>query len=186
MDENLANLGPLGPLVGTWEGDKGNDRAPSPTRGVGETPYRERITFVPTGRVDNHEQILWGLRTATTAWRIGEAAPFHEEQGYIMWDAAAGQVFRMMAVPRGITVIAGGTVAPDARRIVLAAELGSPTFGICSAPFLDREFQTVRYELAYTLNDDGTLSYEGDTQMRMPGRAELFHHVDKNRLTRIA
>jgi hypothetical protein len=185
MDENVANLGPLAPLVGAWEGDKGLDRAPSPAREVGETRYRERITFVPTGRVDNHEQILWGLRTSTTAWRLGEVDAFHEEQGYVMWDAAAGQVFRMFMVPRGITVIAGGAVAADARRIVLAAELGSPTFGICSAPFLDREFQTVRYDLVCTLHDDGTFSYEGDTQMRMPGRAELFHHVDKNRLTRV-
>lgn len=186
MDDILKNLGPLAPLAGTWEGDKGLDFAPSDTRGPATSPYRERITFTPFGPVDNHEQRLWGLRTATIAYRIGSADSFHEETGYFMWDAAAGQAFRAFMVPRGITVIAGGLVAPDARTITLSAELGSPTFGICSAPFLDREFKTVRYDLTMTLEDDGTLSYAGDTQMQMPGRAELFHHTDKNRLTRIA
>ena len=64
---------------------------------------------------------------------------------------------RCFLVPRGVAIIAGGSAAPDARVLTLAADLGSPTYGICSNRFLDREFQTV----------------------------DLFHHRDKNVLRRI-
>lgn len=186
MDETMRDrLGPLAALAGVWEGAKGRDDAPDDARGAEVNVFREHLVLEPFGPVDNHEQQLWGLRYATKAFRLGEADAFHEETGYWLWDAAAGQVMRCFIVPRGITVLAGGNVASDARRFSLAAELGSPTFGICSAPFLDREFQTVRYELDVTIHDDGTFSYAEDTQMRMPGRAELFHHRDRNTLRRV-
>lgn len=181
----LEKLGPLAGLAGVWEGEKGDDTSPSPSRDTEKNPFRERITFEPFGPVNNHEQILYGLRYATTAWRLGASDAFHEEHGYWMWDAAAKQVFRCFLVPRGIAVIAGGTVEPDARTFALQATLGSTTYGICSNPFLDREFRTERYELQVTLHDDGSFSYEEDTQMRMRARADLFHHVDKNTLRRV-
>ena len=65
-------LGPLSGLAGTWEGDKGHDEAPDDERTQVEiNKYRERITFAETGLVENHEQKLYGLRYATTAWRLG-------------------------------------------------------------------------------------------------------------------
>ena len=67
----------------------------------------------------------------------------------------------------------------------LAADLGSPTYGICSNRFLDREFQTVRYELTVTIHADGSVGYDEDTVLKMPGRPDLFHHRDKNVLRRI-
>ncbi|MCH9688372.1 MAG: heme-binding beta-barrel domain-containing protein [Deltaproteobacteria bacterium] len=185
-NEEIETLGPLGALVGVWEGDKGSDEAPKvPDRSPVHSDYRERLTFVPTGQVDNHEQTLYGLRYATTAWRIGADAPFHEENGYWLWDAAQRQVMRCFAVPRGITVIAGGIVEPGAKEFTLEAEAGSETFGICSSPFLVREFKTVRYELKVTLFDDGSFAYVEDTVMQVRGRQELFHHVDANRLRRV-
>lgn len=184
-EEILGKLGPLAALAGVWEGEKGADVAPADDRGLENNRYRERLVFVPFGPVDNHEQSLFGLRYTTTAWRLGADEPFHEETGYWMWDAAAEQVFRCFIVPRGITVLAGGTVEPDARSFELVATLGSTTYGICSNPFLDREFRTERYELRVTLHDDGSFTYEEDTQMRMPGRAELFHHTDQNTLRRV-
>lgn len=179
------NLGPLAALAGTWEGEKGHDDSPADDRGAEVNLFRERIVFEPIGLVQNHEQKLYGLRYATTAWRIGEPDAFHEERGYWLWDAAEKTVMRCFVVPRGITVIAGGRVEPDARSFRLEATLGSITFGILSGPFLDREFQTVRYELDVTLNADGSFSYDEDTQMRMPGRADVFHHRDRNTLRRV-
>jgi len=179
------NLGPLAALAGTWEGNKGHDDAPADDRGAEVNLYRERITFESTGLVQNHEQHLYGLRYATTAWRIGEQDAFHEERGYWLWDAAEQTVMRCFIVPRGITVIAGGKVAPGAQRFRLEASRGSNTFGILSAPFLDREFRTVRYLLDVSLNPDGSFSYDEDTQMLMPGRGDLFHHRDRNTLHRI-
>lgn len=183
-DEIIKNLGPLAPLAGTWEGDKGDDTAPSKERGTGTNKFRERITFEPMGPVNNHEQQLYGLRYATTAWPSGASDPFHEELGYWLWDAKAKQVMRCFMVPRGVTVIAGGTVEPDAKSFELAADVGSETYGISSNLFLDKEFKTVRYELKITIHDNQSFSYEEDTQLQIKGKKDLFHHIDKNTLKR--
>lgn len=184
-DEIMQKLGPLMPLAGTWEGDKGDDTAPSDDRGVETNKFRERIKFEPFGPVNNHEQTLYGLRYSTTAWRIGDEDPFHEELGYWLWDAREKQVLRCFMVPRGVTVIAGGTVEPEAKTFDLSADAGSETYGICSNQFLDREFKTVRYELKVTIHDANSFSYEEDTQLKIKNQAEIFHHVDKNRLKRV-
>jgi hypothetical protein len=178
-------LGPLGGLEGVWEGDRGTDKAPDDDRVSVETNrYRERITFDPIGLVENHSQQLYGLRYTTTAWRLGEDDPFHEEVGYWLWDAQARQVLRCFIVPRGVTVLAGGTAEADARSFELAAEAGSETYGICSNQFLDREFKTVRYELRFERPDADTIAYREDTVLRIPGLDDLFHHTDENTLTR--
>ena len=183
-DEIIKNLGPLAPLAGIWEGVKGDDTAPSDNRGTETNKFRERMTFEPMGPVDNHEQKLYGLRYSTTAWRLGEDSPFHEELGYWLWDAKAKQVLRCFIVPRGVAVIAGGTAEPDAKSFELAADVGSETYGICSNQFLDKEFKTVRYELKVTIHDDQSFSYEEDSQLQVKGKKDLFHHIDKNTLKR--
>jgi len=185
-DAIIKNLGPLAPLAGIWEGDKGDDTAPAGDRQTETNKFRERITFEPMGPVNNHEQVLYGLRYTTTAWPSGASDPFHEELGYWLWDAQTKQVLRCFIVPRGVTVLAGGTVEPDARSFELAADAGSETYGICSNPFLDKEFKTVRYQLKVTIHDDQSFSYEEDTQLQIKGRKDLFHHIDKNTLKRTA
>jgi hypothetical protein len=182
----LAGEDQRGGLAGTWEGEKGTDTSPEDDRVNTEiNEYRERMTFAPTGQVNNHEQELHGLRYATTAWRLDEADPFHEELGYWLWDAQAKQVLRCFMVPRGVTVIAGGTAEPDARGFELAAEVGSETYGICSNRFLDQEFKTVRYQLRFEKRDANTIHYWEDTVLQIKGQAEPFHHTDENTLTRV-
>lgn len=183
--DDIQNLGPLRPLAGTWEGSKGKDVAPSDDRKVAKSDYRERMVFEPIGRVDNHEQVLYGLRYATTAWRLGADAPFHEEVGYWLWDAANQQVTRCFIVPRGVSVIAGGTVAADATQFSLTAELGSATYGICSNPFLDAEFKTIRYELAVTTHGPDAFGYEEVTHLALKGRSDVFRHTDGNSMHRV-
>ena len=119
-------LGPLARLAGTWEGDKGDDVAPSvPDRGVAKSTYRERIVFEPIGSIQNHEQTLSGLRYRTTAWRIGSDDPFHEEVGYWLWDPERELVMRCFLVPRGISVIAGGSATKGADSFALEATLAT-------------------------------------------------------------
>ena len=182
-------LGPLGPLQGIWEGDKGNDLAPSDKPANNRQPitslYRERMVFEPTGRVDNHEQSLYGLRYSTRAWRIGAPDPFHEEVGYWMYEPATGLILRCFMPPRGMTVLAGGTAKADARKFALEARAGDEVFGICSSPFLTAEFKTIKYTLEVEMLDDDTLHYESHTVLRMKGRAEPFDHVDANTLKRV-
>ncbi len=185
-DEIIKNLGPLAPLAGIWEGDKGDDTAPSKDLGTKITPFRERFTFEPLGPVNNHQQALYGLRYNRTVWPSGESDPFHEDLGYFLWDGQAKQALRSFIVPRGVAVIAGGTVEPNARSFQLAADAGSETYGICSNQFLHKEFKTVRYELKITIHDDQSFSYEENTQLQIKGRKDLFHHIDKNTLKRIS
>lgn len=184
-DDKVANLGPLAALAGVWEGEKGADVAPGGDREKDNNAFRERLVLEPIGRVDNHEQTMFGLRYATKAWRIGADEPFHEEVGYWLWDAAHRQVMRSFLVPRGISVIAGGTVAPDATEFSLSAELGSPTYGICSNPFLHSEFKTTRYDVTITVHGPDSFTYDEDTQMLLMGRKDVFHHTDRNTLTRV-
>ena len=186
MDAIIMNkeLGPLAYFVGSWEGDKGDDIAPDDDRGIENNKYREKMIFEETGLVQNHEQFLYGLRYRTTIWRLGEDAPFHEELGYWLWDAANQQVMRCFMVPRGVTVIAGGTVAANAKSFKLSARAGSETYGICSNKFLHREFKTVKYDLKVTFHNKNSFSYEEDTQLKMKGRKKIFHHTDQNTLRR--
>jgi hypothetical protein len=180
--DELGNLGPLAQLIGAWEGVDGHDVAPSASRGIGENRFRERTVFTSAGRVDNHEQILYGVKFATIAYRLGEDNAFHEEFGIWLWDAARSQIMRCFVVPRGISVLAGGTWTGGEIRV--AATLGSPSYGICSNVWLDDHFKTLSYELAMTIDGDA-LSYEADTSILIKGRAEAFAHRDRNTLRRV-
>lgn len=183
--EILQHLGPLAALAGTWESGGGKDVAPSDDRGTERNDYRERVVFTPFGPTDNHEQKLFGLKYAVTAWRLTEPDPFHEEMGFWLWDAAEKQVMRCFVVPRGISVLAGCTTESHAKSFEVQAKLGSPTYGICSNPFLDREFKTVGYRLKIVIHNENEFSYESDTELQLPSRKEIFHHTDQNRLHRV-
>src|SRR4051812_47327960 len=137
--------GPLALLAGTWQGSMGDDTAPDGMRGVENTPFREEVVFTPMGAAINHEQVLFVLGYTRTAWRLREENPFHQQIGYWQWDASAKQVMHSFMIPRGLTVLAGGQAEADSTVFKVSATLGSPTFGICSNPFLDREFKLVRY-----------------------------------------
>jgi hypothetical protein len=187
--EQRDQLGPLANLIGIWEGDKGDDIAPSDDRGTENNKYRERLILEQAGLVQNHEQDLHILRYSTKAWRITngvtEENAFHEELGYWSWEPSNHQTMRCFLIPRGIALIAGATVAPDAREFTLKAECGSTTFGICVNPFLEREFKIVSYEVIIKVIDSNTFSYEQDTVIQMPSRPDVFHHRDKNTLKRV-
>ena len=178
-------LGPLADLVGIWEGDKGDDIAPSDDRGSENNKYRERIVFEQVGPVQNHEQNLHVLRYSTRASRIGEENTFHEELGYWSWEPATKEVMRCFLIPRGIALIAGGNAEMNANEFHLEAKSGSCTFGICVNPFLDREFKIVSYELNVRVHDKNSFSYDQDTVIQIPGQKELFHHRDRNTLKRV-
>jgi len=185
MDDELEGLGPLAQMVGVWVGDSGEDVAPSPERAPAKTAFRERIVVASIGRVDNHEQVLYGVKYTKTAWRMPLDQQFHEETGYWLWDANRGQVMQCFVVPRGISVLAGGAATPTATKFELVAELGSPTFGIASNPFLDREFKTVRYEYEVDFEEDGVMSYRSNIFIQVVGRDDIFRHSDVNTVRRV-
>lgn len=181
---DYAPWGPLAGLVGTWEGDEGLDVSFHNDKGkVAETPYREKTTFKPFGPVDNGAQALYGLDYRTAAWREGEDNPFHTEVGYWLWDATDSQVLRCFMVPRGSTIIAGATVAPDATSYVLRAEHGSTTYGILSNRYLDQFAKTTAFDVTITIEGD-VFRYDETTTVEHAKSHDLILHTDRNRLRR--
>ncbi len=182
-----ADLGPLAALVGSWEGDAGVDVSfHHADEVVGETQYRERTSFAPFGPVENGEQVLFGLDYRTAAWRAGEEDPFHTEVGYWLWDAAAGQVMRCFMVPRGSTVLAGGTATANATTFTMRAELRSPTYGILSNQYLDANARTTHYEVTVTIASDGTYAYDETTTVELTSLGgKSMAHTDRNVLHRV-
>lgn len=190
--ELRAQLGPLAPLVGVWEGDKGIDVAPSDgdRHAQARTGYRERVVFEQVGPVQNHEQNLHVLRYSTRAFPIGpdgkaNESAFHEEVGYWSWEPATREALRCFLIPRGISVIAGGQADAYAQEVLLKATAGSCTYGVCVNPFLEREFKIESYECELTIDPSGeSWSYDQVTWIRIPGREALFEHRDRNTLRR--
>lgn len=183
-DDVVKNLGPIAPLAGAWEGDRGIDIAPARS-GPSETKFRERMEFDPMGPVSNGPQTLYGLRYRTTAWPLGEEGAFHEEVGYWLWDPNDSYIYRCFIVPRAVNVLAGGEAKPDARSFHLEAEVGSHTFGISSNPFLDKAFKTVRYVLDVDFISDTEFHYREDTQLKILDSPDIFHHTDENTLKKV-
>lgn len=182
----MANeWGPLGAMAGDWEGEGGLDTAYSHARGeVVQTPYLERCTLKPFGPVVNGRQHLYGLDYKTAMWRDDEENPFHTEVGYWLWDGETEEVVRGFVVPRGITVLAGGSAAADAGSFVLKAAQGEPQYNIGENVYLAKNASSLSYEVAITLGKD-IWSYDEVTMLRMNEFGEAFPHADRNTLHRV-
>ncbi len=176
-DENV-DYGPLTPLIGAWRGDKGMDTAPEPD-GTEQNPYYETIVFEAIGDVDNAEtQELAVLRYHQCVYRKSNDKMFHNESGYLVWDADAQSVMQMLTIPRGVSLVAGGTVAEDGAITVRAGDADWP---IAQSPFMRDNARTVGFEHHLRVEGD-TLTYDELTRLEIYGRA--FDHTDSNRLTR--
>ncbi len=181
----LANLGPLRRMAGVWEGQRGLDVKPK-ADGPRKQAYVERIELQPIDPVTNGPQLLYGLRYATHITKPGLTKTYHEQVGYWLWEPATGTVVHTLTIPRGMTAMASGLAAPDATSFELVATQGLDTWGICSTPFLTYAFKTVEFRIKVGFNEDGTWGYEEDSVLQIHGQPELFHHTDKNLLTKVA
>ena len=183
MDDTSA-WGPLGGLIGEWEGDAGLDVAFSNASGrLAETKFRERVTMAPFGPVDNGKQRLYGLDYRMSAWRTGEDDPFHTEVGYWLWDADGGHVLRCFMVPRGTTVLAGGTARAGDALFSVEANVGSETYGILSNLYLAERARTTKYTCKVTV-EAGAFSYESCTTY-VHAMGGVIAHTDRNTLRRL-
>ncbi|MEY4767129.1 MAG: hypothetical protein RI907_3802 [Pseudomonadota bacterium] len=183
--DTLANLGPLRPLAGVWQGTRGLDVKPK-AEGAKKQAYVERIELQPIDPQTNGPQLLYGLRYHTHVTKPDQVKTYHDQVGYWLWEPATGTVIHTLVIPRGQTVMAVGQAAPDAKTFELVATHGSTQFGICATPFLEHAFKTVEFRIQVTVHDDGTWSYDEDTVLQIQGQTELFHHRDRNTLTKVA
>jgi hypothetical protein len=180
----LENLGPLRAMAGIWQGQRGLDVKPK-AEGPKEQAYVERIELQPIDPQTNGPQLLYGLRYHTHVVKPDQVKTYHEQVGYWLWEPATGTVIHTLTSPRGVIVMAGGHAEADATGFELRASENDPHFSISSAPFLAHAFRTVEFSIKVTINPDGSWSYEEDTVLDIRGKPELFHHVDRNVLTRI-
>jgi hypothetical protein len=182
--DTLANLGPLRRLAGIWEGRKGVDLNPK-ADGPQRKEFTERIELQPIDYQLNGPQVFYGLRYHTRILAPGEAATFHDQVGYWLWEPATGLVLQTLAIPRGQIAIASGQAAPDDQSLVLTARRGETEYGICSTAFLEKAFRTDSYRIEVTFNPDGSWSYVLETMLLVHGRSEPFQHRDVNTLTKV-
>lgn len=181
----LRKLGPLTGMAGIWQGERGLDVKPK-AEGPKKQAFVERIELQPIDPQTNGPQLLYGLRYHTHVTKPGQVKTYHDQVGYWLWEPATGTVMHTLTIPRGQTAMAVGQARADATSFELVATRGLETYGICSNPFLEYAFRTDEFRIKVTINPDGTWSYDEDTVLIIPGRAEPFHHTDRNTLTRIA
>ena len=182
--DTLANLGPLRPMAGVWEGAKGADQHPV-FDGLGADTFVEHYEAQPIDPQTNGPQLFYGLRYHTHIVKPGEAATFHDQVGYWLWEPAAKTVTLTISIPRAQVLLASGPAEPDATDFELHAVLGSEVYGILSNPFLDQNFRTLSYRIHVSTHADGSWSYEEEGVLKMPDRDAPFSHIDRNTLTRI-
>jgi hypothetical protein len=182
--DTLANLGPLQPMAGVWEGT-GHDEHPV-VDGLEVNSFFEHYELEPIDAQTNGPQLFYGLRYHTHIVKPGEVETFHDQVGYWLWEPAAETVTFTLAIPRGQVLLAAGTASPGAHRFEVRATVGSEVYGILSNPFLERAFRTTAFRMEVTVHDDGRWSYEEETPLQIPGVEGLFNHLDRNTLVRVA
>jgi hypothetical protein len=119
------------------------------------------------------------------AWREGEDNPFHTEVGYWLWDGGNRQVMRCFMVPRGSTLIAGGTVDPGSTKFTLEASLGSRDYGVLSNKYLDEFARTTRFEVTISVEGD-VFTYDETTTVEIKRTGAVVLHTDRNVLQRVS
>jgi hypothetical protein len=180
----LDRLGPLRALAGVWTGT-GIDTHPVAT-GSESNQYVERIELQPIDAQTNGPQLFYGLRYHTHIVKPGEVQTFHDQVGYWLWEPATGALLMTLAIPRGQVAMASGKANPDDTTFSVEAVRGSLVNGIISNAFLEDAFRTESFSMTITVHANGTWSYKQDTVMKVVGTEQLFHHTDRNILTRIA
>ena len=183
--DTLANLGPLRRLAGIWESHAGVDINPK-AAGPERRDFSERMELQPIDAQANGPQLFYGLRYHTHILASDEAATFHDQTGYWLWEPATGLVLQTLSIPRGQVAIAAGHATHDATELVLTARRGDTGYGICSTAFLEYAFRTESYRIEVVFNPDGSWSYVLDTMLFVHGRLEPFLHRDRNTLRKVA
>lgn len=183
--DTLSNLGPLRGMAGIWQGIRGLDVNPK-AEGPQKQVFVEHIELQPIDPQTNGPQLFYGLRYHSHIVKPDQVKTYHDQVGYWLWEPATNSVVHTLTIPRAQILMAVGEASANAKEFELIATQDSKNFGICSAPFLDYAFKTIEFRIKVTINPDGTWSYDEDTVLLIKGKAEPFHHTDRNRLTKIA
>ena len=103
--------------------------------------------------------------------KVGQTGTYHDQVGYWLWEPASETVMHSLTIPRGQTVLAAGKASADAKQFTLTATRGDTDYGICSNPYLEKNFRTDSFTITVTIHDDGSWSYDEDTVMQITGQS---------------
>lgn len=184
MTVNATDLGPLQILIGTWQGNQGDDKSPEPD-GTELNAYRETLTFKPVRPFSNaEEQRLIAVQYHQVVHRIRDNKQIHDQCGYIHWDEQNQELVQTATIPRGLSLVAGGnyTNNGDTHEFRVKSEVNSQ-WPISQSPFLSEKAKTLSYEQVLIANGD-SLNYQQTTVVDIYGK--VFNHTDENRLVRLA
>jgi len=178
------DYGPLAALVGTWKGDRGIDVAPEPG-GDERAPYYETIVFEAAGDVTNAgEQTLAVVSYHQVVSRKSNDEVFHDQVGYWLWDAATNGIVESFVIPRGVGIVAEGTLAsPADRSQELVFEVSADARGVVQAQFMFNRARTTAFTHTLTVSGD-EMRYRETTTLDIYGR-EAYEHTDANTLRRV-
>ena len=184
--ENTVNYGPLTDFIGTWVGNKGTDLSPEPD--ATETNlYTETMVFTEALELDNaEEQSLSAVHYTLKVIRIDGGKVIHQETGYWLWEQETNKVIHSLTIPRGMSVLAGGTYENKADNSIefnVEATIGESDWQIIQSPFMHKKAKMTQFDQQFVLNKN-TLSYSQTMMLDIYGRE--FAHTDENVLTKQA
>ena len=180
-----CDYGPLTLLIGHWTGAKGLDVAPSKDGCIDE-PYSETLVFEPLGDVTNaSEQTLVLLRYHQVVSRLSDGEVFHNETGYFSWDHERQVICQSLTIPRGLSLLAEGTILSASHEQVSLAfqsSIDDAHWSIVQSPFMTSKATTRRFtrQLDVTPN---ALKYTQCASLEIYG--DEFEHTDENVLIRV-
>ena len=158
------------------------DISPEPSA-IEENPYYETIVFEAAGDVTNAEtQKLAIVRYHQVVKRKKNDQVFHDQIGYWTWDQADNTISFSLAIPRAVTVLAGGTWQEGSDTLSVKASADGTDWGIAQSPFMLEKAKTTAFEMDVTVKGD-SLNYKQTTFLSIYGRE--FPHTDENTLKRV-
>jgi hypothetical protein len=177
---------PLTGLIGIWKGKKGTDLAPKPKKDE-NNPYFETLVFETVNiNIENaEEQQLTAVRYHQTVTEIESGDISHDETGYWIWDKNNNTITCAFSIPRGLSLIAGGTYKKDSNDEIIfqvASQTDDKDWGIVQSPFMKKKAKTLAFKRQLTLLGK-TLSYSQLTTIDIYGK--IFDHTDDNTLVKV-
>lgn len=178
------NKNPLLHLIGTWKGDKGIDLAPKPDEDE-RNPFYETLIIEPVDiEIENaEEQELRTVRYYQYVKEIETDDVSHAETGFWIWDKENNTIMNSFAIPRGISVLAGGNVAQNGDELTfsVSSKSGDAEWGLVESPFMAKKAHTKEFSRVFKVKGN-TLTYEQHTKLDIYGKQ--FDHEDSNTLTK--
>jgi len=180
---NGVDYGPLALLIGEWKGNKGIDIAPE-SDGPGENnPFYEEILIEPVDEITNaNKQKLIVVRYHQKVYEKKNNKQSHDQLGYWMWDSVNKVLMQSITIPRGVTLLAGGTpkTTTNSLAVEVSAAIGEE-WGIVQSPFMLNNAKTTSYTMKLRV-DDNKMYYSQKSILEIYDN--VFEHTEENTLSK--